>query len=30
MSSVHFLHHDHDFDVVAAVTGQPVRWYGTG
>jgi predicted nucleic acid-binding protein len=23
------LHHDHDFDVVAAVTGQPVRWYGT-
>jgi predicted nucleic acid-binding protein len=23
------LHHDHDFDVVAAVTGQPVRWYGS-
>jgi predicted nucleic acid-binding protein len=23
------LHHDHDFDVVAATTGQPVRWYGT-
>ena len=23
------LHHDHDFDAVAATTGQPVRWYGT-
>lgn len=23
------LHHDHAFDVVAATTGQPVRWYGT-
>jgi predicted nucleic acid-binding protein len=23
------LHHDHDFDVVVAITGQPARWYGT-
>jgi hypothetical protein len=23
------LHHDHDFDVIASVTGQAVRWYGT-
>ncbi len=23
------LHHDHDFDVVARVTGQPLRWYGS-
>jgi predicted nucleic acid-binding protein len=22
------LHHDHDFSVIAAVTGQPIRWYG--
>jgi hypothetical protein len=22
------LHHDHDFDIIAAVTGQTVRWYG--
>lgn len=22
------LHHDHDFDCIAAVTGQPVQWYG--
>ena len=22
------LHHDRDFDVIAAVTGQPTRWYG--
>jgi predicted nucleic acid-binding protein len=22
------LHHDHDFRVIAAVTGQPIRWYG--
>lgn len=22
------LHHDRDFSVVAAVTGQPIRWYG--
>jgi hypothetical protein len=22
------LHHDHDFDVIAAVTGQAVRWQG--
>lgn len=23
------LHHDRDFDVVAGVTGQPLRWYGS-
>jgi predicted nucleic acid-binding protein len=23
------LHHDHDFAVIARVTGQPLRWYGT-
>jgi predicted nucleic acid-binding protein len=23
------LHHDRDFGVIARVTGQPVRWYGT-
>ena len=23
------LHHDHDFDVVARVTRQPLRWYGS-
>jgi predicted nucleic acid-binding protein len=23
------LHHDRDFDVIARVTGQPVRWYGS-
>ena len=23
------LHHDRDFSVIAAVTGQPIRWYGT-
>lgn len=23
------LHHDRDFDVVARVTGQPLRWYGS-
>ena len=22
------LHHDHDFDVIARVTGQPLRWFG--
>jgi predicted nucleic acid-binding protein len=22
------LHHDHDFDIIAAMTGQAVRWYG--
>jgi predicted nucleic acid-binding protein len=22
------LHHDRDFDVIAAVTGQPTRWFG--
>ncbi|MFI9431093.1 MULTISPECIES: PIN domain-containing protein [Streptosporangium] len=24
------LHRDHDFDCVAAVTGQPLQWYGPG
>jgi len=24
------LHHDRDFDVIAEVTGQPTRWYGSG
>jgi len=23
------LHHDRDFDVIAQVTGQPLRWYGS-
>jgi len=23
------LHHDRDFDVIAGVTGQPLRWYGS-
>ena len=23
------LHHDRDFDVIARVTGQPTRWYGS-
>ena len=23
------LHHDRDFNVVARVTGQPLRWYGS-
>jgi predicted nucleic acid-binding protein len=23
------LHHDRDFDLVARVTGQPIRWYGS-
>jgi predicted nucleic acid-binding protein len=23
------LHHDRDFSVITAVTGQPIRWYGT-
>jgi predicted nucleic acid-binding protein len=22
------LHHDRDFECVAAVTGQPLQWYG--
>jgi predicted nucleic acid-binding protein len=22
------LHHDHDFDVISAITGQPTRWFG--
>lgn len=22
------LHHDHDFDLIAKITGQPLRWYG--
>ncbi len=24
------LHRDHDFDCIAAVTGQPTQWYGPG
>jgi predicted nucleic acid-binding protein len=24
------LHHDRDFDIVANITGQPLRWYGAG
>jgi predicted nucleic acid-binding protein len=23
------LHHDRDFDVIARITGQSVRWYGS-
>jgi predicted nucleic acid-binding protein len=23
------LHHDHDFELIAGVTGQSLRWYGT-
>ncbi len=23
------LHHDRDFDIIARLTGQPVRWYGS-
>ena len=23
------LHHDRDFDIIARITGQPVRWYGS-
>ena len=23
------LHHDRDFGIIAAVTGQPLRWYGS-
>jgi predicted nucleic acid-binding protein len=23
------LHHDRDFGIIARVTGQPVRWYGS-
>jgi predicted nucleic acid-binding protein len=23
------LHHDHDFELIAAITGQALRWYGT-
>jgi predicted nucleic acid-binding protein len=30
LSGLTLLHHDHDFDVIAGVTGQAVRWYGTG
>jgi predicted nucleic acid-binding protein len=29
LSGLTLLHHDHDFDIIAAVTGQAVRWYGT-
>jgi predicted nucleic acid-binding protein len=28
LSGLTLLHHDHDFDVIAGVTGQAVRWYG--
>jgi predicted nucleic acid-binding protein len=27
--SLTLLHHDRDFDAIAAITGQPMRWYGT-
>jgi predicted nucleic acid-binding protein len=30
LSGLTLLHHDRDFDAIAAITGQPVRWYGTG
>jgi predicted nucleic acid-binding protein len=29
LTGLTLLHHDHDFDSIAAITGQPVRWYGT-
>ena len=29
LSGLTLLHHDHDFDTITAVTGQPTRWYGT-
>jgi predicted nucleic acid-binding protein len=29
LSGLTLLHHDHDYDTIAAVTGQPTRWYGT-
>jgi predicted nucleic acid-binding protein len=29
LSGLTLLHHDHDFDTIAAVTGQATRWYGT-
>jgi predicted nucleic acid-binding protein len=29
LAGLTLLHHDHDFDVIASVTGQAVRWYGT-
>ena len=28
LSGLTLLHHDHDFDTIAAVTGQAARWYG--
>jgi predicted nucleic acid-binding protein len=28
MSGLALLHHDRDFDVIARITGQPMRWYG--
>ena len=28
LSGLTLLHHDHDFDVIASVTGQAARWYG--
>ncbi len=29
LSGLTLLHHDHDFNTIAAITGQAVRWYGT-
>jgi hypothetical protein len=29
LAGLTLVHHDHDFDIIAAVTGQAVRWYGT-
>lgn len=29
LTGLTLLHHDRDFDTIAAVTGQPTRWYGT-
>lgn len=28
LSGLTLLHHDHDFDAIAAITGQAMRWYG--
>jgi predicted nucleic acid-binding protein len=29
LHGITLLHHDRDFDVIARVTGQPLRWYGS-
>jgi predicted nucleic acid-binding protein len=29
LHGLELLHHDRDFDIIARVTGQPVRWYGS-